>query len=200
MRELVLAEPANGAAAEPDASLVQEALRNPAAFAALYRRYVGPVHRYLYSRAHNAADADDLTADVFTEALKALPRYRERGRFAAWLFTIARRKAAGHHRRRRPQVPLDQAASAPAATPDPLAVTIRNESLASLAAVLARLDEDQQELLRLRYAAGLTYGEIGELLCRSEAAVKMALRRLVQRLDPEVRGASEGEGPNEAAR
>ena len=194
MRELTLAEPATQASAEPDASLAQEALRDPAAFAVLYRRYAGAVHRYLYSRTHNAADADDLTAEVFTEALKALPRYRERGQFAAWLFTIACRKAAGHVRRLRPQVPLDEAALAPAASPDPLAETIRQESLTSLAAVLARLDEDQQELLRLRYAAGLTYGEIGKLLGRIEAAVKMALRRLVQRLKSEWEGHDEAAG------
>jgi DNA-directed RNA polymerase specialized sigma24 family protein len=121
MRELTLAEPATQAPAETDASLAQEALRDPAAFAVLYRRYAGAVHRYLYSRTHNAADADDLTAEVFTEALKALPRYRERGQFAAWLFTIACRKAAGHVRRLRPQVALDEAALAPAASPDPLA-------------------------------------------------------------------------------
>lgn len=188
MREPTMAEPATDDPAEPDASLAQKALGNPAALAVLYRRYVGPVHRYLYSRVQNTADADDLTAEVFTEVLKALPRYRERGQFAAWLFTIARRKAVGYTRRLRPQVPLDDTILFTAAPADPLAETIRQENLSSLAAVLARLDEDQRELLRLRYAAGLTYGQIGALLGRSEAAIKMAVRRLIQRLECEWEG------------
>src|SRR5690606_23373838 len=94
--------------APDDAALVRAARGDPAAFAALYRRYVGPVYRYLYSRLGHAAEAEDLTAQVFSEALQALPRYRERKRFAAWLFAIARRRLADHYRRQRPSEPLDE--------------------------------------------------------------------------------------------
>lgn len=173
---------------ETDATLVQEAQRRPAAFAALYTRYVGPVHRYIYSRVGSRADAEDLTAEVFAEALRALPRYRERGLFPAWLFAIARRKVAGHHRRSRPAQPLEDAADAPAPQPDPLAQALAHESFAELSRQLARLDEDQRELLRLRYAAGLTYREIGAVVEKREAAVKMAVRRLLGRLHAEWEG------------
>ena len=81
-----------------DAVLVRAARHDLAAFAALYRRYVTPIYRYLYSRVGNAADAEDLTAQTFVAALEGLPGYRERGNFAAWLFTIAHNKAADHHR------------------------------------------------------------------------------------------------------
>jgi len=47
---------------------------------------------------------------------------------------------------------------------------------------VAQLDEEKQELLRLRFAAGLTYGQIGRLIGRSEAAVKVAVHRLLHRL------------------
>jgi len=84
MHELSLAKPgAPVVAKEEDASLVKAARRDPAAFAALYWRYVTPVYRYLYSRVSHAADAEDLTAQVFTEALEGLSRYREWGSFAA---------------------------------------------------------------------------------------------------------------------
>ena len=166
-----------------DAVLVQASRRDPAAFAALYRRYVTPIYRYLYSRVGQAAVAEDLTAQVFVAALEGLAGYRERGHFAAWLFTIARRKAADHFRRQRPHLPLDEALDSPAKAESPLAGLVRQEALQRLATLVADLDEDQQELLRLRFAGGLSYGQIGAVVGRSEAAVKMAVHRLLRRLE-----------------
>lgn len=185
MHSLSLAKPRAPASTEEDAALVKTAQRDPAAFAALYRRYVTPIYRYLYSRVGSAADAEDLTAQVFTEALEGLRRYREQGSFAAWLFTIARRRAADHHRRQRSHVPLDEALDHPADDGDPLANLVQDEALGRLATLVAQLDEEQQELLRLRFAGGLTYGEIGAMVGRSEAAVKMAVHRLLRRLGAE---------------
>jgi RNA polymerase sigma-70 factor (ECF subfamily) len=187
MDELSLARPGTpSVGGEEDASLVKAARRNPAAFAALYRRYVTPIYRYLYSHVGHAADAEDLTAQVFTEALEGLGRYRERGSFAAWLFTIARRRAADHHRRRqRPYLSLDEALDRPDEDKSPLAHVVQDETLRRLATLVAQLDKEQQELLRLRFAGGLTYAEISTLTGRSEAAVKMAVHRLLRRLEAE---------------
>ncbi len=184
MQGVALAEVPVAEHAGSDAELVREAQHRPAAFAALYQRYVAPIHRYLYSRLSNAADADDVTAEVFTEALRSLPRYRERGTFAAWLFTIARRKVADHRRHTGPQVPLDDALNAvdPTAA-DPLTQSMRHEALEELGVLVRRLNEDEQELLRLRFAAGLSYRQVSKLVGRSEAAVKMAIHRLCKSLE-----------------
>lgn len=162
--------------------LVDAARQNPEAFDALYCRYLTPVYRYLYSRVQNQADAEDLTAQVFIEALEGLVRYRDRGTFAAWLFTIARRRAIDHHRRQRPVVTLDENHDHPDEH-DPLAQILQNERLQLLAQHLQTLDDDARELLRLRFAAELTFPEIGAVLKRRPEAVKMALHRLLQRLE-----------------
>ncbi len=169
-------------AAEDDAALVKAAKRDCRAFAGLYRRYVTPVYRYLYSRVGDRACAEDLTSQVFAEALEALPGYHEHGRFSAWLFTIAHRRAADHHRRARQALPLADGAG-PAAQSDPLGAVLRQEALGRLAALIAGLDGEEQELLRLRFAGDLTYGEMAAALGRSEAAVKMATHRLLRRLE-----------------
>jgi RNA polymerase sigma-70 factor (ECF subfamily) len=147
----------------------------------LYRRYVTPVYRYLCSRVGNAADAEDLTAQVFIDALDGLPRYSERGQFPAWLFTIARRRAADHHRRAQPVLPLNDIAD-PAGEGDPQAYWMQVEGLRRLASLVAQLDGTERELLRLRFAAGLTFGQIAGVLGRREGAIKMALHRLLKRL------------------
>ena len=133
-----------------DAVLVRAARQDLVAFAALYRRYVTPIYRYLYSRVGNVADAEDLTAQTFVAALEGLPGYHERGNFAAWLFTIAHNKAADHHRQQRPQLPLDEALDSPRHGENPLASMMRKEALQRLSALVAGLEEDKQELLRLR--------------------------------------------------
>jgi RNA polymerase sigma-70 factor (ECF subfamily) len=144
------------------------------------------VYRYLCSRTGNAADAEDLTAQVFLEALQALPRYKHRGHFAAWLFTIARRRAADHYRQPT-LLPLDELL-APADDDDPLAQAVRTETLAHLHRLVSGLDEPDVELLRLRYAAGLTFAQIGATLNQREGAVKMRLHRLLTKLQDALGG------------
>lgn len=165
-----------------DAAWIRAARRNPAAFASLYRRYVTPVYRYVYSRLGYSGDAEDVTAQIFTEALASLEGYREEGQFAAWLFTIAARRIADYHRRNRPTFPLDLAEARQTDGRSPLGALIHNETLSHLNRLVADLDEEKQELLRLRFAADLTYAQIGALTGRSEAAVKMAMSRLLRQL------------------
>lgn len=165
---------------DDEAALVEAARHDVDAFAALYRRYVMPIYRYLHSRTGNATDAQDLTAQVFLEALESLSRYRDRGNFAAWLFTIARRRAVDHYRRTS-AVPLDDIDDLPARS-DLMADVIERETLAQLGALLSQLDAAQLELLQLRFAGDLTFQQIGVVQGRSEAAVKMALRRLLDHL------------------
>lgn len=185
MTELLLGQSAVKTEPEDDAQLVRAARRELAAFGALYRRHVAPIYRYLYSRVGNAADAQDLTAQVFLEALQGLDRYREHGSFRAWLFTIAHHRAADHHRRQRPELALDEARDAAAGGEGPLARLVHEEALQRLAALVDQLDADKQEMLRLRFSSGLTYREIGQVVGRSEAAVKMAVNRLVRHLEAE---------------
>ena len=113
METITLARSEADPTIDDEASLVEAARRDPAAFSRLYRRYVTPVYRYLYKWVGTSAEAEDLTSQVFTEALEGLAGYRERGNFAAWLFTIARRKAIAAYRRQHPTLPLDEAEQVP---------------------------------------------------------------------------------------
>ena len=158
---------------EPD--LIEKARHDPEAFAELYRRYLAPVYRYLYRRLGNVHEAEDLTAQVFIDMLEGLAanRYRAGSCFSAWLFTITRRRLVDFYRQR-PTVPLDEEHSS---EPGLLAALEKSDDLRRLADLLTQLDEEKQELLRLRFSAGLGFAEIALLEGRSEAAVKMMLYR-----------------------
>lgn len=166
---------------QDEASLIQAAQSDLTMFTALYDMYVQPVYRYLHSRVGNAVEAEDLTAQTFLGALESLPHYHHDGHFAAWLFSIARNKAMDHFRKQRPQAPLDTAENL-VMPMDVAQLAAEHEEMERLAALVRQLDEDQRELIRLRYVAELSFREMAALLGRKEDAVKKSLYRLQARL------------------
>ena len=167
-----------------ETSLVSSAQRNPAEFAALYDRYFRQIYHYLYSRVGSAAEAEELTAQTFLAALEALPRYRQRGHFAAWLFTIARNKARDFYRHGVSPTPLNE--NHPDKADDPLSQVIQTDQVEQLANLIRKLDADEQDLLRLRYVADLSFAEIGVCLGRKEDTVKKTFYRLLARLQRQM--------------
>jgi RNA polymerase sigma-70 factor (ECF subfamily) len=120
---------------------------------------------------------------VFTEVVEALPRYRPQGTFPAWLFTIARRRAADWFRHRRTWLPIEAAETQANTQADLLKQVIRNEETAFLRKCIQNLREDEIELLRLHFSAGLTYREMAGMLGKSESAVGVSMHRLLRRLE-----------------
>lgn len=172
-----------------DAELVRQAMGKKAAFAALYRRYLTPVYRYFYARTGDVQQAEDLTAQTFVAVLEGLPRYRERGTFAGWLFTIAARRLADHLRRHRLTVALDEVADLPDPDPSPETLTEHAERTAHLARALRTLSPDRARAVALHFFGELSLSETGQVMHRSKVAVKSllhrALRDLRERLDDE---------------
>lgn len=160
-----------------DADLVATAQTDPTTLTALYRRYLDRVYRYLRSRVSSTSDAEELTTQVFIEMLESLHRYEERGSFAAWLFTIARRRLVAHYRKQPPEVALDDRLPITNPKTDPETEVIKTDDLDRLKRLLMDLRPDQREALELRYAGSLSYREIGTALNKSEAASKMMVYR-----------------------
>lgn len=166
-------------------ALIAAAQNDPVAFGRLYDRYVQPIYRYVYSRVGSAHEAEDITSQTFVAAYESLARYRERGQFSAWLFRIARSKMNDNFRRNRREVPLE-AAGQILEREDALGVLIRAEELSRIRFLVNHLNEEEQELIRLRYVAGLSFLEIADLLGKREDAVKKSVYRLLARLKSQM--------------
>lgn len=163
---------------------IAAAQRDLAAFDALYLTYAPRVFGYLYSRIGQRAEAEELTAQTFLAALEQLPRYQHKGHFAAWLFAIARHKAADTFRAR-PTEMLD-AAKDISDESDVLHAVAHTQELHALRAQIAALPTEQAELLRLRYVAELSFADIAVMLGRSEGAIKKSVYRCLDRLQREL--------------
>lgn len=154
-------------------------------FEALYDRYAASIYRYLLSRTGDVEAAKDLTSQTFLTAIEAYPRYRDRGQASAWLFSIARSRYIDHIRRSARQRRIEQARAADF-TPDALSQVVETERIGALRARIRALTEGDQELLRLRFVADLSFSDIAQVLNRKEDAVKKALYRLLARLQRQM--------------
>ncbi|MHB1118895.1 MAG: RNA polymerase sigma factor [Bellilinea sp.] len=173
-----------------ESDLVEAARKDLREFGVLYKRFVTPVFRYLYSRTGNLHEAEDITAQTFLIALETFERFRGDGHFSSWLFGIARNKVIDHYRQRKPVVPIEDAASE-AENTDPLIAAIQSEQAAAAAKLIKTLDEEEQELLRLRFLAGMSFREIAHLLRRNEDAVKKTTYRMLARLQSQLEKSDE---------
>ncbi|MGE3074499.1 MAG: RNA polymerase sigma factor [Dehalococcoidia bacterium] len=169
---------------DTDEALVAAAKADIAEFAALYERYLPRVYRYLSARAATPEEAADLTQAVFLKAYGGLGKYRTgKVPFAAWLFRIARNAAIDSHRRQKPSAPIAAAELMPSnAAHAPEAVTLQAERWSELRAAVRTLSAEKQELIALKYAAGLTAAEIAPLVGRKPEAVKKQLQRTLREL------------------
>ena len=175
--------------AQDESALVRAAQTDGEVFALLYDRYVQRLYHYFYHRTNNVHDAEDLTAQTFLTALEALPHYRRDGYFAAWLFTIARNKVVDYYRRT-PNVPLDES-MAPPFQSDLAGEAETSQQRGILLRAIRSLKEDEQELIRLRYVAELSFAEIAKALHKSEGATKKMLYRLLARLKSQMEAGHE---------
>ena len=165
--------------------IIASARQDPRMFGDLYLMYAQPIFRYLYSRMGNIPEAEDATAQTFLAALERLPKYRHDGYFASWLFSIARNKAMDYFRKRRTEASLEVVENIHADV-NLLQEVIRTERTVALSNLIRALPEYEQELIRLRYIAELSFAEIGHLLGQKEDTVKKSLYRLLARLKSQL--------------
>lgn len=148
---------------------------------AVYRAELPRVLNFFRYRVGELALAEDLTASTFEKAWAGRDRYRDQGKFSAWLMTIARNVATDHFRSRRPHLTLD-AMGEREAGPTPSAIVEAKEDALRLRAMLSQLPDHQRELIALKYGAARTNREIAQLTGMSESNVGTTLHRVVGQL------------------
>ena len=168
-----------------EAALVAAAKRDPCDFGPLYELYADRIYRFAYRRVGTHHDAEDVTAQTFQQALQALPRYEWRGLpFGAWLFRIAGNIVNRRGRTGGREVIVEDVTTVgrEEADDDPSDLVSRNETAGELMVFIERLPPDQQRVLVLKYSHGMRNREIGEILGRSEGAVKQLVHRALVNL------------------
>ena len=162
---------------EADEELAWRATQEVEAFEELYRRYKLTVYRYHLAKTGSGQVAQDLMSQTFLAAFESITSYDFRGRFVSWLFRIANKILEEHLRRWDFSAPQFTTPVIQANTAKPGRGAAYPTELHEIAKAIDTLPEDKAEALALRFFAGLNSSEIGQIMDKSETAVKILVYR-----------------------
>ena len=168
--------------------LIEAAQQDPACFADLYELHFERVYAYVMRRVGDRSETEDLTAEVFHQALANLKRFEWRGiPFAAWLFRIAANLISDRWQKSGREVTVDaeQIESAPASKKDLEEV----ERRATLFRLVNTLPAEQQKVVVLRFVEQKSIKEVAREIRKTEGAVKQLQFRALSSLRARMEGA-----------
>mgnify|MGYP001130454596 CR=1 FL=1 len=159
---------------QDEESLVRRAQqRDQEAFAQLYEEHFDKIYRYVALRIGNKTEAEDMTQQVFLNALQSISSFKWKGiPFSAWLFRIAHNQVVDYLRKKTKQAttPLDE----PLASSDnnPQLVAEHRLDIEQLLLATQRLTEAQREVISLRFAGELPIAQVARVMGKSQGAIK----------------------------
>lgn len=172
-----------------DSELVAAAKEDKEAFGEIYERHLDKIYNYIYYRTGNQQDAEDLSAKVFYRALNHIGNYQDKGvPFQAWLYRIAHNLVANFHRDkgRRKIISLDDYIARTLRSEAPDQQAEANDQQEMLMSAIRRLPAERQQLLVLKFIEQKSNAEIGEIMDRTEGAIKSLYHRTLLALRDEL--------------
>lgn len=149
----------------------------------LYEEYYDRISRYAYVHIGDRNDAEDLAGDVFLKALKSLDSYEERGvPMQAWLFRIAHNLVVDYLRKKT-KIRMDPIDTDLAETGiDPVGMAEKSIQMQDVTKAMEKLTAEQRQVISLRFQAGLSSKEVGEIMKKSDGAVREMQRAALEKL------------------
>jgi len=167
--------------------LIEAAQQDPACFGELYEIHFERVYAYVARRVGNRAESEDLTADVFHQALANLKRFEWRGiPFAAWLFRIAANLITDRWQRSGREVLDEEKIEAAKVSPKEIDEVERRATLFRL---VDTLPAEQQRVVVLRFVEQKSIKEVAKAIRKTEGAVKQLQFRALSNLRARMEGA-----------
>ncbi len=155
----------------------QEALAN------LYEEYYDKIARYIFAKLGDQTQAEDLASEVFLKALRSLDSYEERGiKMESWLFRIAHNLIVDHLRKATKHRTITIDTVEIESEEDPVKIAETNIEFEKVSQAMKKLTKEQREVLELRFFGGLTSKETGNVLKKSDGAIRHMQHAAVEKL------------------
>ena len=169
-------------------SLAKIALNDDEAFIELYETFFPQLYSFIYAKIRNAADADEIAADVLHKVFMNLATYSGTSSFAAWLFSVANNSVIDFCRRKnkKRQIIADDweeffnEVASPAEEPENR--LIAQEEQRKLLQALSNLTEREQSIIELKYWSECSNVEIAKILELKPSNVGIILFRALDKL------------------
>ena len=167
--------------------LIEAAQQDPARFADLYELNFERVYAYVVKRVEDRAESEDLTSEVFHQALANLKRFEWRGiPFAAWLFRIAANLISDRWQRSGREVTDEESIGLAQVSPAEFEVVERRATLFRL---VETLPAEQKRVIVLRFVEQKSIKEVASAIRKTEGAVKQLQFRALSTLKARMEGA-----------
>jgi RNA polymerase sigma-70 factor (ECF subfamily) len=169
-----------------DSELIARYLRdqNTMYFTVLYRRYAGKVFAKCISMLADEGQARDATQDIFIKVLLNLAKFTEQSSFSTWVYSITYNYCIDMIRKKKkmPLIFTEDVGKVSKETnqelPDSVLLEMKQERLEK---VIDRLPPGDKAILMMKYIDDMQIREIGEVLGKTESAIKMQIMRAKQR-------------------
>jgi RNA polymerase sigma-70 factor, ECF subfamily len=203
---------------ENEAHLLERCRRgDPAAWDELFDAHYSAAASFVHQLGYNFTiqDVEEISQETFLSVIRNLDSFKGGSQFQTWLFRIAANKARDYRERLNaakrggghktislqeddPETGLT--IDPPSSLPGPDALTMNEERIAQVRAVVDQLGEPCREIIELRYFADLSYEDISAALDLNPKTVSSRLSKCLDRLEeiarPFFQGANEGVFPS----
>ncbi len=170
-------------------SLIQKAGKGDGnAFGTLYDAYMPRIYRFVFLKTGRKQDAEDITHQVFLSAWQNIGKYESKGfPFSSWLYRIASNAVIDHYRTKREHRNIETVPEEIIAeTPDLEGRIDTAFELELVKTALSQLEEDQQNILLMKFVDELSNKEIAEALGKNEGTVRVIQHRALKQLKKHV--------------
>ncbi|HWY10136.1 MAG TPA: sigma-70 family RNA polymerase sigma factor [Bacteroidia bacterium] len=173
---------------DSEEKLIKAAQDNPRNFEPLYKRYFQRIANYIYHRVEDKETAFELTSQVFYKALENLPKYKPMGvPFSAWLFRIAGNEINQLYRKNKVMRVLSIDRDGLGELKNDIDENNQIEIDKQLYEALQTLNEDDLELINMRFFEKRSFKEICEIMNMNESACKMKVYRILEKLKEQLK-------------
>lgn len=168
--------------------LIKAAQEDPKDFEPLYRKYYPAITRFVYQRVNEKDTSFDITSTVFYDALRNIKKYKHKGvPFSAWLYRIAINKINEAYRKNKSQrtIAVDNDGLNMLQTEIEKDLSVELDE--KLFEALNKLEEEEMELIEMRFFENRPFKEICEITGIGESACKMRIYRTLEKLKTELK-------------
>src|SRR3989344_2363281 len=165
-------------------NIIQRAIRGESsAFGQLYDHYMPMIYRFVLLKVGRREEAEDLTQQVFLSALQNISGYKHLGHpFSSWLYKIARNSIIDNARTKKETIPLYDLDMEPHIEPAIEKTLDLNKEFNSAMKAIGQLNEEQQNVVIMKFIEGFSHKEIAEALDKNEGAIRTIQHRAIIKL------------------
>lgn len=148
-------------------------------FSLLYSRYAGKIYSKCISMLRDEALAQDATQEVFSKIFLNLAKFSGKSKFSTWVYSITYNYCIDYIRRtkKKKSIFTDDIERLPDVAEEVTDEELLSMEVFQLKKVLEKLKIGDKTILLMKYQDGMSIKEIGELIGKTESAVKMKIKR-----------------------